>query len=322
MSERPPENRDETTAAAQGEPAKDPAAEIGAANSEGTAAESSTGDAPTGASTEAAPPWLPSPPQIYRFKDPAALAESAAKRFLDSAKRAVQKNDRFLVVLAGGSTPRQLYQRLVQEPYRAAVPWKRTYFVFGDERCVPPDDEASNYRMAQETLFDPLEIPDHRVLRMKGEQVPADAARRYRVRLNDLFLGLPRRHFDLVLLGIGTDGHTASLFPGTQALEETEHWVAANEVPQLGAWRLTLTYPALNSARRVIFLATGESKAQVIAEAFGGLDHPRPHPCELVAPLHARREVLVDVEAAARIPKQDAQDERGRDGDDPESGTD
>ena len=106
---------------------------------------------------------------------------------------------------------------------------------------------------------------------MKGEQTPADAARRYAVRLNDLFLGLSKRHFDLVLLGLGTDGHTASLFPGTAALEETDSWVVANHVPQLDAWRLTLTLPALNSAKRVIFQATGETKARIIAEAFGGI---------------------------------------------------
>lgn len=247
-------------------------------------------------------PWLPSPPQIHRYQDSDTIAEAAAKRFLDTAKRAVEKNDQFLVVLAGGSTPRVLYRRLADSPYREQVPWKKTYFVFGDERCVPPEDEASNYRMVRETLLAPLEIPEHRVLRMKGEQVPADAARRYEVRLGDLFLYRPRRHFDLVLLGVGTDGHTASLFPGTAALEETERWVAANHVPQLDGWRLTLTFPALNSARRVIFLATGEEKAQVIAEAFGDLPHAEPHPCERVRPLHARREVLIDHAAASRIP--------------------
>lgn len=260
-------------------------------------------DAAAGAeapATEA--PWLPSPPQVRSYKDADLLAQAAAKRFLDSAKRAVEKNDRFIVTLAGGGTPRGLYRLLADSPYRERVPWKKTYFVFGDERCVPPDDERSNYRMVHETLLAPLEIPNHRVLRMKGEQVPADAARRYAVRLGDLFLNRPRRHFDLVLLGIGADGHTASLFPGTAALEETEGWVAANHVPQLDEWRLTLTFPALNSARRVMFLATGEEKARVIAEAFCGVEHDPPHPCERVAPLHARREVLIDAAAASQIP--------------------
>ena len=249
-------------------------------------------------------PWLPSPPQVHHYKDADAVADAAAKRFLDQAKRAVDKSDRFIVALAGGSTPRHLYNRLTESPYRERVPWNKTFFAFGDERCVPPDDEASNYRMVHETLLTPLEIPEHRVLRMKGEQVPVEAARRYEVRLGDLFLNQPRRHFDLVLLGLGADGHTASLFPGTAALDEQERWVAANEVPQLGAWRLTLTFPALSQARRVLFLATGEEKSQVIAEAFGGVEHAEPHPCERVLPVGRRREVLIDIAAASRMPAQ------------------
>ena len=262
-------------------------------------------------------PWLPSPPQLFQYRDAEALAEAAAKRFLDAAKRAVAKSDRFLVVLAGGSTPKALYRRLTEPPYRDGVPWQRTYFAFGDERCVPPDHAESNYRMARESLLDPLEIPDHRVLRMKGEQVPTEAAQRYEVRLGDLFLNRASRRFDLVLLGIGTDGHTASLFPGTAALDEQERWVVANEVPQLGAWRLTLTFKALNSARRVIFLATGEEKSKVVAEAFGGLEHPDPHPCERVTPYHARREVLVDRAAASMLPREEGTEEESEEAGEP-----
>jgi 6-phosphogluconolactonase len=251
------------------------------------------------------PPWLPNPPQVRQYPSPEAMAKAAAKRFLETAKHAVEKYERFTVVLAGGTTPRLLYQLLTEPPYRDKVPWKKTFFVFGDERCVPPDDEASNYRMARKNLFEPLEIPDHRILRMKGEQPPADAARWYEVRLGDLFLGKPKRKFDLVLLGIGEDGHTASLFPGSEALEEHERWVAANHVPQLDAWRLTLTLKALNSARRVMFMATGDAKAKVIAEAFGGVEHEARYPCERVAPIGARREVLLDRAAAALMPRED-----------------
>ena len=265
---------------------------------EGDAAEPS---AESGAPGET-PPWLPAPPQIRRYEDPQAVAQAAAQRWLETAVRAVHKLDHFVVVLAGGSTPRLLYQRLTEPPFREKVPWSRTFFVFGDERCVPPDHEKSNYRMACETLFEPLEIPEHRVMRMKGEEKPADAARRYQVRLGDLFLTRPKPGFDLVLLGLGPDGHTASLFPGTAALEETERWVVANHVPQLDAWRLTMTFPALSAAGRVLFLATGEEKARIVAEAFGGLEHPEPYPCERVAPPGARREVLIDTDAAALLP--------------------
>jgi len=254
--------------------------------------------------TDESRPWIVAPPRVQRFKDPDAVAQAAAERWLDTAVRAVQKLDHFVVALSGGSTPSLLYRRLTEPPFRDRAPWSRTFFVFGDERCVPPDHESSNYRMVRETLFEPLEIPDHRVLRMKGEDKPVDAARRYEVRLGDLFLTRPKPGFDLVLLGIGVDGHTASLFPGTAALDETERWVAANEVPQLEAWRLTLTFPALNSAGRVLFLATGEKKARIVAEAFGGVEHPEPYPCERVAPPGARREVLVDREAAALLASQ------------------
>ena len=246
--------------------------------------------------------WEPAPPHVVRFDDHDALADAAAKRFLDSAERAVAKDGQFIVVLAGGSTPRGMYRRLTESPYRERVPWDRTFFVFGDERCVAPDHEDSNYRMVRETLFDPLEIPALRVLRMKGEQKPEEAARRYEVRLGDLFLVRGKPRFDMVILGIGADGHTASLFPGTAALEETSRWVVANHVPQLDATRLTLTLGALNATGRVLFLATGEDKAQTVAEAFGGLPHEEPHPCERVTPRHGRRDVFIDHPAAARIP--------------------
>jgi 6-phosphogluconolactonase len=251
------------------------------------------------------PPWLLRPPQVRQYPSPEAMAKAAAKRFLETSKRAVEKQDRFTVVLAGGSTPRLLYQLLAEPPYRDKVPWKKTFFVFGDERCVPPDDEASNYRLAHKNLFEPLEIPDYRILRMKGEQPPADAARWYEVRLGDLFLGRAKRKFDLLLLGIGADGHTASLFPGTEALEEQERWVVANHVPQIDAWRLTMTLKALNATRRVIFMATGDAKAKVIAEAFGGVKHATRYPCERVTPFGARREILLDRAAAALIPREE-----------------
>jgi 6-phosphogluconolactonase len=267
------------------------------------------GDAPP-SDTATAPPWLPSPPQIHRYLGPAEVAAAAAKRFVETAKRAVDQTDRFVVVVSGGSTPRPLYRLLTESPYRESVDWGKTFFVFADERAVPPDHEDSNYRTLREALFDPLAIPAHNVLRMKGEQNPVEAARRYEVRIGDLFLSQPRRNFDLAVLGVGADGHTASLFPGTSALDEQERWVVANEVPQLGAWRITLTFPALDAARRVLFLATGEEKAPVIAEAFGGAEHAEAHPCERVLP-RGRRDVLIDHAAAALLAAHTTQDSAG-----------
>jgi 6-phosphogluconolactonase len=275
-----------------------------------TGAEAGTEQEEPSAAEADASPWFPSPPQVYRYHDPAKVAEAAAKRVLDTARRAVEKYDNFIIVLAGGSTPRTLYERLTESPYRERLPWNKTFFVFGDERCVPPDDESSNYRMVHEALLAPLEIPEHRVFRLKGELDPGDAAKRYEVRLGDLFLLRPKRFFDLALLGIGTDGHTASLFPGTAALEERERWVVANHVPQLDAWRLTLTLPALNSAKRVIFQATGETKARIIAEAFGGVEHDEPYPCELLGARFSRREVLIDYAAASQMPREEETEEK------------
>ncbi len=247
-------------------------------------------------------PWKPIPPKIHKLQDAEAVAEAAAERFASMAKSSIQLHDRFLVVLAGGSTPRGLYRKLTEPPYKDAIPWDQVYFLFGDERCVPPDHEDSNYNMARELLFEPLEISETQIFRLKGEQAPADAAKRYEVRLGDLFLIQPKRKFDLVILGIGTDGHTASLFPGTRALDEEQRWVVPNEVPKLGQTRLTMTYPALNSARRVMFLATGKAKAQVIAEAFGGVEHVETHPVERIVPQGGRRDVMIDAEAASELP--------------------
>lgn len=241
--------------------------------------------------------------EIHSYNDADALAVAAAKRFVDTAKRAVARSGRFIVVLSGGSTPRGLYGLLTTDAFRGQIDWPKAVFLFSDERCVPPDHERSNYRMARETLFDPLEIAPHQVVRMKGEQAPAEAASRYAVRINDVFLGREERQFDLVLLGVGADGHTASLFPGTPALEETERWVVAHEVPQVGEWRLTLTYPALCSTRRVLFLALGEKKAEIVASAFGGVPHEPPYPCERVVPHSGPRRILLDRAAASKLPQ-------------------
>jgi 6-phosphogluconolactonase len=240
---------------------------------------------------------------IHSFGDPERVAEAAARRFVDTAQRAIKKANRFTVVLAGGSTPRLLYELLTREPFREQVDWPRVLFLFGDERSVPPDDDRSNYGMARETLLDPLSIAPHQVFRMKGEQTPREAAARYEVRLGDLFIGYETREFDLVLLGLGADGHTASLFPGSEALAEREKWVAAHHLESRDEWRLTLTVPALCSGRGVLFLVTGEEKAQAVAEAFGGLPHDPPHPAEAIVPAHGRREILVDRPAASRLPQ-------------------
>jgi 6-phosphogluconolactonase len=207
-----------------------------------------------------APPKL----QIRVLPGPADLAEAAAREVADAASDAVADRGRFCIALSGGSTPRALHERLAKTPFREEVPWKRTLFFWGDERCVPPRSPRSNYRMARETLLAPLRIPPAQVFRMRGEIEPGRAAHLYRDVLAKQF-GPGRPVFDLILLGLGSDGHTASLFPETRALAENRRATVANWVPKLREWRLTLTYPALQAARRVVFLVSGAEKAAVAA---------------------------------------------------------
>ncbi len=236
--------------------------------------------------------------------DADAVYRTAAESLVSAAVGAVEQRGRFVVVLAGGSTPRDLHAILAEPPHRDRVPWARTWVLFGDERCVPPDDPRSNYRMAMETLLDRVPVPSEQILRMMGEaRDPSLAAAAYEAEIRALFPGASEPRFDLVVLGMGADGHTASLFPGTEALTETSRWVVANRIPKLETWRITLTLPALNAARGVMLLVTGEDKAQVFAEAFCGAPHPAPHPCELIVPKDGALEVLADRAAAARCPQ-------------------
>jgi 6-phosphogluconolactonase len=233
-----------------------------------------------------------------------AVAKAAAERFVTLAGDAVSSRGRFTVVLAGGSTPRALYKLLAAPEYRKRTPWEETIVLFGDERWVGPDDARSNYRMAKESLLEHVPIPSDNVHRMIGEsRDPAEPARAYEATLRGLFAGAARPRFDLVLLGMGADGHTASLFPDTAALGESSRWVVANHVPQLEAWRITMTYPALVAARHIVFLIAGEAKAQVVAEAFGGVPHDTPYPVERVVPRNGVLEVLLDGAAASALPQ-------------------
>jgi 6-phosphogluconolactonase len=206
------------------------------------------------------------PPEFQTRVVPGApeLAEAAAREVADAASEAVADRGRFCIALSGGSTPRALHERLTRSPFRESFPWPRTLFFWGDERCVSPRSARSNYRMARETLLAPLRISPAQVFRMRGEIEPGRAAHLYRDVLTKEF-GPGRPVLDLILLGLGSDGHTASLFPGTRAISEQRRAAAANWVPDLREWRLTLTYPAIRAARRVLFLVSGAEKAPVAA---------------------------------------------------------
>jgi 6-phosphogluconolactonase len=214
-------------------------------------------------------------PETVVHADAGSLAEDAATRVAAAMRAAVAARGRCVLALSGGSTPRLLHARLVAMG-ADALPWPRTFVTFGDERGVPPDDAASNYGMARDTLLAHVPVPETHVLRMEGERPPADAAERYEAALRALALRLDVADddalFDLVLLGVGADGHTASLFPGSPALDEGARWVLDVQAPADVAPRdrLTLTFPALARAREVLVLATGAAKRDAVARAIAG----------------------------------------------------
>jgi 6-phosphogluconolactonase len=201
---------------------------------------------------------VPGQPNIVIAAHLPELVATAAAHLRTAAAAAIAARGRFRIALAGGSTPRALYPTLV-----GGFDWTRANVFFGDERSVPPDDPQSNYRMARETLLDPAQVPPANVVRWRGEDPDLDAAARdYQAALT---AGASPPWLDLALLGLGPDGHTASLFPGTSALAEEDRLAVAVDVPQMGTRRLTLTYPALCGAREVCFLVTGRDKAAALA---------------------------------------------------------
>ena len=215
--------------------------------------------------------------QVYR--DVGELSEAAASFFVEEARKSMDETDRFAVALAGGSTPKRAYEMLATR-YRDTLDWGKVHVFFGDERTVPPDHENSNYRMAYETLLSC--VPVGSVHRMRGELDPPEAAALYEEELEAFFGGPPI--FDLVLLGIGEDGHTASLFPRTPALDVRNRWAVENPVEKLGTIRLTLTVPAINAAQRVAFLVAGEGKAEALKGILEGDADPYDYPAKLVRP--------------------------------------
>jgi 6-phosphogluconolactonase len=247
------------------------------------------------------------PAEIIVADDATALAETAARVFADAAVDAVAAHGRFTVALAGGSTPRATYERLARPPLRKRVPWDRTWVFFGDERGVPPDHPESNYRMASRALLSKVPVPAAQVARFRGEaEDPEEAAAEYARRLGEVFDSkrgaLPR--FDLVLLGAGVDGHTASLFPGSPVLKEVFRPVAAvhaaaASIPQ----RFTFTFPLLNAAARVMFLVAGPEKAKMVRAVLG--EPGSGLPAALVRPVDGRLTWLLDRAAAALLHRPD-----------------
>jgi 6-phosphogluconolactonase len=218
---------------------------------------------------------------INVYDNPKELAQAAAREFADRAAEAIEDHGRFAVVLAGGSTPEATYGILARD-YADSIDWNNVNVFFGDERSVPPDHTNSNYKMARESLLD--HVPIGSVHRMRGELPPDEAAEAYEQELRDFFGPDDLPEFDLILLGTGPDGHTASLFPETSALEVHDRWVVANPVLKLETTRITFTVPVINAARAVYFLVAGENKAAPVAEILEGNPDPREYPASLIQP--------------------------------------
>lgn len=241
---------------------------------------------------------------IRVFKDSPAVAQAAADLIVaNAARRAAAVGQNFSLVLSGGSTPKLLYQLLAAEPYRSKIDWSKFEIFFGDERCVPPDHPDSNFKMASEALLSHVPLKPENVHRMRGEIDPNQAAIEYGKMLKARFgdAGGP----DVTLLGMGDDGHTASLFPHTAAIHETHHRCIAHYVEKSTtgkSWRITLTAPFFNRSAQVLLLVTGASKAARVAEILTGPKDPDRLPIQIIQPSPGQLIWMLDEPAAAKLP--------------------
>jgi 6-phosphogluconolactonase len=243
-------------------------------------------------------------PEIVVVSNSSELAEVAARRVVDIIQQSQKETGEARIALSGGSTPRMLFTLLAAEPYVSQVNWEKIDVFWGDERTVPPDSSDSNYRMACDTLLSHVPIPDDHIHRMRGELDPDEAAREYEQVLTQIFEGASPENpprFDLILLGVGQDGHTASLFPRTSALAIQDRLVVANEVPQQNTVRLSLTAPVLLAAHNVLFLAVGEDKAEAVQLAIEGEWAPTETPCQFLREAEGHVIWLLDQAAASKL---------------------
>lgn len=238
--------------------------------------------------------------EVRRYSDANHLAHAAAELFVTLSKPAVAEQGRFTVALSGGSTPKALYQLLAREPYANQIEWPHVHIFWGDERCVPADHPDSNYRMARETFLQSVPLLPENIHPIHGDIDPAQASAEYEQQLR-IFFGNGLPVFDLILLGMGDDGHTASLFPGTAAIHEQNRWVIGHYVEKLETWRLTLTPPVINAAVQVTFLVVGKSKAERLRDVLKGPYQPDVLPSQIVKPTEGRLVWLVDEEAATLL---------------------
>jgi 6-phosphogluconolactonase len=250
--------------------------------------------------------------KYYVEPDPAATARRAAQYFVEMAGEAVAAHGRARIAISGGSTPKATFALLADpsQPWRAHMPWENLELYWVDERCVPPNHADSNYRMTREAMLDQVPIRPEQIHRMEGELDPETAAARYESALRNSFRleGAESPRFDLIALGMGPDGHCASLFPHTAAIHELSRLVVANHVPQQkDSWRITLTWPVINHASSVFFLIAGEDKASVLNEVLTGPHDPERLPSQLIWPASGILTLILDKAAAALLPATDGE---------------
>jgi 6-phosphogluconolactonase len=243
-------------------------------------------------------------PEVRIFKDLEEISRAAAELFVEQAAQSIAEAGRFLVALNGGSTPARLFQLLATD-LREKVNWSEVHVFWGDERCVPPDDPGSSYGQARDTLLSQVPIPDSNIHRIKGELGPAEASKKYSLTLRE-FASPPFEwpRFDLVYLGMGEDGHTASLFPGAPVEVSWPTMPVTAHYQDRPASRVTLTPVVFNRARRIIFMASGEKKAQTLAEVLSDRYNPELYPAQRIEPKDGQLIWLVDEAAASKFPKE------------------
>ncbi len=239
-------------------------------------------------------------PSIRTFLSSDLLSLGAAQEFVRIVNSAIETRGMCYVALSGGDTPRQMYGRLAKVPFAHSIDWSKVQLFFGDERAVPPTDHQSNFGMINDVLLSHIDIPAGNVHRILGEVSPDEAARRYRQQLEETF-GQQEVRFDLILLGLGEDGHTASLLPRTTSLDEEESLVCSVYVPQLESWRISLTLRTINNARRVLFLVVGSKKASILDRVLNAQQPTKELPATSVMPKEGTLMWMVDQDAVVNI---------------------
>jgi 6-phosphogluconolactonase len=235
------------------------------------------------------------------YENAKELAWAAALRFASLAEQATKERGRFAVALSGGSTPKALFAILAEKPFADALPWQTIHFFWGDERCVPPDHPDSNYHMTHETLLSKVAIPQENIFRIPAEDEDHGRAAAIYAETIRQFFSSEAPRFDLVFLGMGADGHTASLFPGTEALQVEDRIAVANYVEKLQTYRITLTAATINHAENVIFLVGGEDKAAALKEVLEGAYQPEKYPSQMIHPVNGELLWMLDEAAAAEL---------------------